>query len=101
MKNIGEFTNIANIDQTLCYLIILVPQLITRNEYRRSKSGVERLHSTVTLTVRVKQTENELSAFHLPPLVIFKNLVKAPSGKYPPGMQVLGFKIGTMKRCKM
>ena len=69
--------------------------------FKVKTAGAERLRFTVILTARVKHIENEFSAFRLPPLVIFKNLVKAPSGKYPPGMQLLGSKGGTMKRCMM
>ena len=61
-------------------------------------TGIKRLGFTVALTTGVKKTENDFSAFHLPPLLIFKNLVKASSGKYLSGMQVLGSKGGKMKR---
>ena len=53
-------------------------------------TGAERLRFTVALTAGVKKTENGFTPFLLPPLLIFKNLVKAPPGKYPAGMAVLG-----------
>ena len=57
MKNIDEFANLANMNETPCF--------------------------TVALTAGVKKTENGFTPFRLPPLLIFKNLVKAPSSKYP------------------
>ena len=35
MKNIGEFANLANMDETLCYFDI--PQLLTKKGYRQLK----------------------------------------------------------------
>ena len=43
-------------------------------------TGAEHLRFTITLTAGVKKTENEFNSFRLPPLLIFKNLVKAPPG---------------------
>ena len=57
-------------------------------------TGAERLHFTVALTAGVKKAENGFTLFLLPPLLIFKVLVKAPPGKYPPGMTVFGSKGG-------
>ena len=68
MKNIDEFANLANMNETPCF--------------------------TVALTAGVKKTENRFTPFRLSPLLIFKNLVKAPPGKYPMGMAVLGSKRG-------
>ena len=68
MKNIDEFANLANMNETPCF--------------------------TVALTAGVKKTENGFTPFRLSPLLIFKNLVKAPPGKYPMGMAVLGSKRG-------
>ena len=64
-------------------------------------TGHECLRFKVALTAGVKKTENGYSAFRLPPLIIFKNLTKAPVGKYPPGMQVLGSKGGTITQSMM
>ena len=39
-----------------------------------------RLRFTIALTAGVKKTENEFNSFRLPPLLTFKNLVKATPG---------------------
>ena len=39
-----------------------------------------RLRFTLALTVGVKKTENEFNSYQLPPLLTFKNLVKATPG---------------------
>ena len=77
-------------------LIFLDLQLLTKKGVQTVKvktTGVE--HSfAVALTAGVKKTENGFNSFRLPPLLIFKNLVKAPPGKYPTGMAALGSKGG-------
>ena len=97
MKNIGEFANIANIDETPCYFDIPRPSTIDKKGVQIVKvktTGAERLRFTVALTAGVKKTENEFTSFQLPPLLIFKSLMKAPPGIYPRGMAVLGPKRG-------
>ena len=64
-------------------------------------TGNEKLRFTVALTAGVKRVGNEFNAVRLPPMLIFKNLKKAPKGKFPPGMAVLGSKGGTMKQTFM
>ena len=62
----------------------------------------ERLHITVALTAGVKKVENEFTLFLLPPLLIFKVLVKTPPGKCPAGMAVFGSKGGEgAMKCSM
>lgn len=61
-------------------------------------TGNEKLRFTVALTAGVKRVGNEFNAVRLPPMLIFKNLKKAPKGKFPTGMAVLGSKGGTMKQ---
>ena len=61
-------------------------------------TGHEKLRFTVALTAGVYHENEIFVPFVLPPLVIFKNLTKAPSGKFPPGMVILGTKGGSMKR---
>ena len=39
---------------------------------------------------------NEVKAVRLPPMIIFKNLVKSPSGNFPPHVMVQGTKGGIM-----
>ena len=89
MKNIGEFANLANLDETPCYFDIPWSSTIDKKGVQTIKvktTGVERLC--------LKKTENGLTPFRLSPLLIFKNLVKAPPGKYLAGMAVLGSKEG-------
>ena len=57
-------------------------------------TDAERLCFTVVLTTGVKKIENGFTSIQLSPLLIFKNLVKAPPGKYPTGITVLGSKGG-------
>ena len=57
-------------------------------------TGNEKLRFTVALTAGVKRVGNEFNAVRLPPMLIFKNLKKAPKGKFPPGMAVLDQKEG-------
>ena len=103
MKNISEFANPANMDETPCYFDIPRSSTIDKKGVQTVKvktTGAERLRFSVALTAGVKKTENGFTPFPLPPLLIFKNLVKAPPGKYPAGMAVFGSKGGTMK-CSM
>ena len=100
MKNISEFANLANMDETPCYFDIPRSSTIDKKGVQTVKvktTGAERLRFTVALTAGVKKTENGFTPFRLSPLLIFKNLLKAPPGKYPAGMAVLGSKGGTMK----
>ena len=104
MKNIGEFAHLANMDETPCYFDIPRSSNIDKKGVQTVKvktTGAERLRYTVALTAGVKKTENGFTPFRLPPLLIFKTLVKAPPGKYPAGMAVLGSKNGTMKYSMM
>ena len=96
MKNIGEFVNLTNMDETPCYFDIPPSSTIDKKGVQTVKvktTGVEH-RFTVALTAGVKKTENGFNSFRLPPLLIFKNLVKAPPGKYPTGMAALGSKGG-------
>ena len=82
MKNFGEFANLANIDETTCYFNIPRPSIIDKKGVQTVKLktiGVEHRFA-VALTARLKKTENGFNSFRLPPLLIFKNLVKAPPG---------------------
>ena len=65
-------------------------------------TGHEKLRYTVLLTAGVHRVaEGEYRGFRLPPVVIFKNLVKPPKGNFPPGMVVLGSKGGSMTQSFM
>ena len=82
MKNIGEFINLTNMDETPCYFDIPPSSTIDKKVVQTVKvktTGVEH-RFTVALTAGVKKTENGFNSFRLPPLLIFKNLVKAPPG---------------------
>ena len=103
MKNIGEFENLVNMDETPCYFDIPRSSTIDKKGVQAVKvmtTGAERLRFTVASTPGVKKAENGFTPFRLPPLLIFKTLVKAPPGKYPGRMAALGSKNGTMK-CSM
>lgn len=88
-------------DETTCYFNIPRSSTIDKKAVQTVKvktTCTERFRFTIVLVAEVKKTENGFSAFRLVPLLIFKSLAKAPSSKYPPGMQVLCSKGGTMKR---
>ena len=53
-------------------------------------TGHEKLRFTAVLTAGIKVTGNEVKAVKLPPMIIFKNLVKPPPGHFPPGVVVKG-----------
>ena len=100
MKNIGEFANVVDMDETPCYFDIPRSSTIDKKGVQTVKvmtTDADRLRFTVALTPGVEKAENGLIPFRLPPLLIFKTLVKAPPGKYPAGMAVLSSKNGTMK----
>ena len=100
MKNIGEFANVVDMDETPCYFGIPRPSNIDKKGVQTVKvmtTDAERLRFTVASTPGVEKAENGLNPFRLPPLLIFKTLVKAPPGKYPARMAVLSSKNGTMK----
>ena len=59
-------------------------------------TGHEKLLFTAVLTAEINVTGNELKAVRLPPMIIFKNLVKPPPGNFPAGLVVRGTKGGTM-----
>ena len=45
-------------------------------------TGYEKLHYTVVLTAGVQSHAGQWKAVKLPPMIIFKNLKKAPKGKF-------------------
>ena len=60
-------------------------------------TGYEKLRFTVLLTAGVvKNSAGNWIGHKLPPMIIFKNIQKAPKGKFPKGMVVEGSKGGTM-----
>ena len=84
-------------DGTPCYFVIRGSSTVDKKGVQMVKiktTSAEHLCFTVALTAGVKKTKNVFSAFHLPPLLICKNLVNVPPGKYPFRMQVLASKNG-------
>ena len=59
-------------------------------------TGYEKLRFTTVLSVGLAREGDILRPFRLPPMVMFKNLKKAPKGKFPPGVVVTGSKGGSM-----
>ena len=73
--------------------------LQTPREFKLLKlktTGHEKLHFTAVLSAGIKITANEVKAVALPLMIIFKNLVKPPSGNFLPRVMVQGIKGGTM-----
>ena len=98
----GKYDIIMNMDETPMYFDLPANSTI---DFKGLKSiqvkttGYEKLRYTVLLTAGViKEENNTYRGFRLPPLVIFKNLKKPPSGNFPSGMVVLGSKGGSMKQ---
>ena len=99
MQNLKEYDFIMNMDETPCDFDIPSSSTFdfkSVNTVKMKTTGNEKLRFTAVLTAGVKKVGNEFSAVRLPPMLIFKNLKKAPKGKFPPGMAVLGSKGGTM-----
>ena len=104
MKNIGDFSNIANMDETPCYFDIPRTSTIDKRGVSTVKvktTGHERLRFTVALTAGVERTTDGFSAFRLPPLKI-QELKEKSTREIPPGLQVLGSQEGgTITRAMM
>ena len=100
MKNLRRYDQYYNIDEIPCYFDI--PRSKTFDfrgvsTVKLKTTGHEKLRFTVALMAGVQRTSDGYKAVRLPPLLIFKNLKKSPSGKYPPGMTVLGSIGGSMR----
>ena len=66
VKNISEFANLANMDETPCYFDIPRSSAIDKKKVQAVKvstTGAERLCFTVALIVGVKKTENGFTPF--------------------------------------
>lgn len=86
MQSLKDYDVIMNMDETPCYFDI--PRSSTFdfkgvNTVKMKTTGNGKLRFTVALTAGVKRVGNEFSAVRLPPMLIFKNLKKAPKGKFP------------------
>ena len=86
-------------DETPCYFDMSESSTIDTKGVQTVKvktAGHEKLRFTAFLSAGIKITANEVQAVRLPPMIIFKNLVKPPSGSFPLRVMVQGTKGGTM-----
>ena len=89
-----------NMDETPCYFDM--PRSGTYDfrgigTVKLKTPGYEKLRFTTVLTTGIRKLpNNEWKVTTLPPMLIFKNLVKPPKGKFPLGMCVIGSKGGSM-----
>ena len=101
----NRYDIILNADETTMYFDLPASKTIDLTGVQSvivKTTGHEKLRYTVFLTsgVQIKEKATKTKppvyhAFRLPPLIIFRNLVKPPKGKFPPGMVVLGTKGGS------
>ena len=78
-------------DDTPCYFDM--PELSTIDTkgvqtVKVKTNGHEKLRFTAVLSAGIKIAANEVKAVRLPPMIIFKNIVKPPSGNFPPRVMV-------------
>ena len=69
---------------------------VTMKTVTMKTTGNEKLRYTVVLSAGVMKSAEGWKSFRLPPMLIFKNLVKPPKGNFRDDMVVLGSKGGTM-----
>ena len=99
MQNIRGYGYIWNTDESPCYSDMPESSMIDIKGVQTVKvktTGHEKLRFTAVLSAGIKITANEVKAVRLPPMIIFKNLVKLPSGNFPPRVMVKGSKGDTM-----
>ena len=90
-----KYDVIINMDETPMYFDI--PSSRTIDFKGVSTIKMKTTGYIVALSAGVqKMPDGSYRGFRLPPLVIFKNLKKAPKGKFPPGMAVLCSKGGSV-----
>ena len=69
---------------------------------RAKSTGYEKLRHSVVLCAGIfKDEEEHNKAIKLYPMIIFRNLKKAPKGTFPRGMTVTGTPGGTMTKVWM
>ena len=93
MQNIRSYGYIWNTDESPCYFDMPESSTIDTKGVQTVKvktTGHEKLRFTAVLSAGTKITANEVKAVRLPPMIIFKNLVKPPSGNFPPRVMVHG-----------
>ena len=99
MQSIRGYDYIWNMDETPCYFYMPESSTIDTKGVQTMKvktTGHEKLRFTAVLSSGIKITANEVKAVRLPPMLIFKTLVKPPSGNFPPRLMVQGTKGGIM-----
>ena len=99
MESIRGYNYIWNLDETSCYFDIPESSTIDTKGVQTVKvktTGHKKFRFTAVLSAGIKIMANEVKAVRLPPMIIFKNLVKQPSGNFPPRVMVQGTKGGIM-----
>ena len=99
MQSISGYDYIWNTDETPCYFDMPKSSIIDTKGVQTFKvktTGHEKLRFMAVLSAGIKITANEVKAVTLPLMIIFKNLVKPPSGNFLPRVMVQGIKGGTM-----
>ena len=99
MQSIRGYGYIWNMDETPCYFYMPESSTIDTKGVQTIKvkaTGHEKLRFTAVLSSGIKITANEVKAVRFPPMLIFKTLVKPPSGNFPPRLMVQGTKGGIM-----
>ena len=92
MQSIRGYDYIWNMDDTPCYSGM--PELSTIDAkgiqtVKVKTTGHEKLRFTAAvLSAGIKIAANEVKAVRLPPMIIFKTLVKPSSGNFPPQVMV-------------
>ena len=86
-------------DETPCYFDMPESSTIDTKGVQTVKvktTGHKKLRFTAILFAGIKIMADEVKAVRLPLMIIFKNLVKSPSGNFPPHVMVQGTKGGIM-----
>ena len=99
IQSIRGYDYIWNMDETPCYFDMPESSTIDTKGVQNVKvktTGHEKLCFTAILSAGIKIMANEVKVARLPRMIIFKNLVKPPSGNFPPRVMVQGTKGGTM-----
>ena len=99
MPSIRGYDYIWNMDENPCYFDMPESSTIDTKGVQTVKVKTidhEKLRFTAVLSAGIKITANEVKAVRLPLMIIFKNLVKPPSGNFPCRVMVQGTKGGTL-----
>ena len=81
LKSLGDFDIITNMDETPCYFDMPSSTTFDLKGVKTVKvrtTGNEKLRFTAVLTAVVRKIHDHYEGISLPPMVIFKNLTKAP-----------------------